>query len=81
MVMDLPGCEREDIEIALASGTLSVRRRSASSTPATSGSARSRCPRDVYAEQARASWALGVLKIELPRIKEQARRIPVTAAA
>jgi HSP20 family protein len=84
MVMDLPGCAREDIEIALGSDTLTVRAPIGELDPGYVWQRSFTLPRNIDAERASASWALGVLKIELPRrsqIKDQARRIPITAAA
>jgi len=81
LVMDLPGCKREDIEVALAGDTLTVRAPMGELEPGYAWQRSFALPRNIDAARARASWALGVLKIELPRHKDQARRIPVTAAA
>lgn len=81
MVLDLPGCAREDIEVALAGDTLTVRAPIGELEPGYAWQRSFALPRNIDGARAQASWALGVLRIDLPRIKDQARRIPVTAAA
>ena len=81
LVVDLPGCKREDIEIALAGDALTVRAAIGELDPGYAWQRSFALPRNIDAERAHASWALGVLKIELPRHKAEARRIPVSAAA
>jgi len=80
LIVDLPGCAREDIEIALEGDTLTVRAPIGALDPGYVWQRTFVVPR-IDVERSRASWALGVLKIELPRLKDQARRIPVSAAA
>jgi HSP20 family protein len=81
LVMDLPGSKREDIEIALGGDTLSVRAPIGDLDPGYVWQRSFALPRNIDAARAHASWALGVLKIELPRSKDEARRIPISAAA
>ena len=81
VVMDLPGSKREDIEIALAGDTLTVRAPIGELDPGYAWQRSFAVPRNIDAAKAHASWALGVLKIELPRHKTEARRIPISAAA
>jgi HSP20 family protein len=80
LILDLPGCKREDIEVALEGEALTVRAPIGELEPGYAWQRSFTVPR-IDAERARASWALGVLKIELPRLKDQARRIPISAAA
>jgi len=81
LVIDVPGCAREDIEIALEGDTLTVRAPIGELDPGYAWQRSFALPRNIDAAKAHASWALGVLKIELPRRKAEARRIPVSAAA
>jgi HSP20 family protein len=81
MVIDLPGAKREDIEIALDGSSLTVRAPMGELDPGHVWQRSFTLPRNIDAARAQATWALGVLKIELPRNKSEARRIPVSAAA
>jgi HSP20 family molecular chaperone IbpA len=80
LIVDLPGSKREDIEIALEGETLSLRAPIGELEPGYAWQRSFSVPR-VDLAKAHASWALGVLKIELRRLKSEARRIPVSAAA
>jgi HSP20 family molecular chaperone IbpA len=81
LVVDLPGCNRDDIEVALTGDTLTVRAPIGELDPGYAWHRSFSLPRNIDAARAHASWALGVLKVELPRHKAEARRIPVSAAA
>jgi HSP20 family protein len=81
VVVDLPGAKREEIEVALTGDKLTVRAPIGELDPGYVWQRSFYVPRDVDASRAHAGWALGVLKVELPRRKDQARRIPVLAAA
>jgi HSP20 family molecular chaperone IbpA len=81
LIIDLPGCKREDIEVALTGDTLTVRAPIGEIDPGYAWQRSFALPRNVDAPRAHASWALGVLKVELPRRKDEARRIPISAAA
>lgn len=81
LVVDLPGCDRDDIEVALTGDMLTVRAPIGELDPGYAWQRSFSLPRNIDAAGAHASWALGVLKVELPRIKAEARRIPISAAA
>jgi HSP20 family molecular chaperone IbpA len=80
LIVDLPGSKREDIEVALEGETLTLRAPIGELEPGYAWQRSFWVPR-VDVAKAHASWALGVLKIELPRLKSEARRIPLSTAA
>jgi HSP20 family molecular chaperone IbpA len=66
LIVDLPGCTPEDIEIALEGETLTVRAPIGELDPGYVWQRSFSVPR-TDAARSHASWALGVLKIELPQ--------------
>lgn len=81
VLVDLPGSRRDDVEIALSDDTLTVRARVSEPHPPRVFYRSFGIPLGIDAENARATWAHGVLRIKLPKSNVEPLYAPVAALA
>lgn len=81
LLVDVPGVQASDLEVEWQSGTLTVRGlRNVETGPAVEYVHQFRVPRQVDADRVSVQLKDGVARIEIPRLQDERRRIPVAAA-
>jgi len=81
LLVDVPGVQAADLEVEWQSGILTVRGlRNVETGPAVEYAHQFRLPRTVDADRVSVQLKDGVARIEIPRLQDERRRIPVAAA-